>query len=340
MQKVVKLTLLAAMLACSYASAVPESQLSTQYNNQITPFWQNHVTEGQLKSKDGLTLAYAYTIPEHAKATILLVQGRTEAYIKYPEVFYDLSQRGYAVFMLDHRGQGLSDRLLGDPHKGHVEVFQQYADDQLLFLADVVQKQQQGKLVLLAHSMGGAIAVQLLAQNPNLFSGAVLSSPMIAPNTEVLFSERDGCGLETALGWICSDCYAGFVSQPYVNQDFADNILMTSQARYQQFRQVFAQTPKAQLGGPTWQWVNQACEVSQRMPRFASQIKVPVLMLQAGNEKAVSNNAQQQFCHDLGPNCQDGQVHSFAGASHELLFERDEYRDKVLQLIDQFIERR
>lgn len=338
MQKVVKLTLLAAMLACTHASAVPESQLSSQYSSHITPFWQNKVTQGQLKSKDGLTLAYAYTVPEHAKATILLVQGRTEAFIKYPEVFYDLSQLGYAVFMLDHRGQGLSDRLLDDPHKGHVEVFQQYADDQMLFLADVVQKQQQGKLVLLAHSMGGAVAVQLLAQNPNLFKGAILSSPMIAPNTEVLFSERDGCGLETALGWICSDCYAGFVSQPYANQAFSDNILMTSEVRYQQFRQVFAQTPTAQLGGPTWQWVDQACAVSERMPRLASQIKVPVLMLQAGNEKAVSNTAQLEFCQALGDNCQDGQVHSFAGASHELLFERDEYRDKVLSLIDRFMQ--
>lgn len=330
--------IVAAALYALPSHAVPETELNAAYPARIEPFWRTHVQQGQLTSKDGLTLRYAYAVPAQAKATIVLVQGRTESYIKYPEVFFDLAERGYAVFMMDHRGQGLSARMLADPHKGHVDVFQQYAEDQLQFIATVVQPKQQGPLLILAHSMGGAVAVQLLAQNPTLFNAAVLTSPMIAPNAELLFSERDGCGLETALGWMCSDCYAGFVSSPYADQPFADNILMTSEVRYQHFRQVFAKAPQAQLGGPTWQWLNQACAVSEQMPKMASQIQTPVLMLQSGNDKAVSNKAQFEFCHALGANCQDGQVQRFEGASHELLFERDEYRDRAFKAIDAFFQ--
>lgn len=336
MQKRLAVVAAALLLASHSALSVPETQLVDSYTQQILPFWQSQVKEGQLKSRDGLQLAYAYAIPENAKATIVLVQGRTEAYIKYAEVFFDLTQLGYAVFMLDHRGQGLSARMLDDPHKGHVELFQQYADDQQQFVVNVVQPNSRGPLLLLAHSMGGAVAAQMLAQQPQLFKAAVLSSPMMAPNAEILFGERDGCGLETAIGWACSDCYAGFASQPYVDQPFDENILMSSSARYQQFRKMFREYPKAQLGGPTWQWLNQACAVSEQMPKLAQQIQVPVLMLQAGAEEAVSNEAQLEFCKDLGAHCQDGQVHRFEGAKHELLFERDEYRDKALSLISEF----
>lgn len=338
MQKRLTLVAAALLLASHSAWSVPETQLTSSYTQQILPFWQSQVKEGQLKSRDGLNLSYAYAVPENAKATIVLVQGRTEAYIKYAEVFFDLTEQGYAVFMLDHRGQGLSARMLEDPHKGHVELFQQYADDQQQFIANVVQPNSRGPLLLLAHSMGGAVAVQLLSQQPKLFKAAVLSSPMIAPNAEILFGERDGCGLETAVGWACSDCYAGFVSQPYVDQPFEENILMSSQARYQQFRKMFREYPQAQLGGPTWQWLNQACAVSDLMPKMAQQIQVPVLLLQAGADQAVSNDAQVEFCKTLASHCAGGQVQRIEGAKHELLFERDDYRNQAMSKLSQFFE--
>lgn len=336
MQKRLAVVAAALLLASHSALAVPETHLHDLYSQQILPFWQSQVKEGHLKSRDGLQLAYAYVVPANAKATIVLVQGRTEAYIKYAEVFFDLTQQGYAVFMLDHRGQGLSARMLEDPHKGHVELFQQYADDQQQFVANVVQPNSRGPLLLLAHSMGGAVASQMLAQQPLLFKAAVLSSPMMAPNAEILFGERDGCGLETIIGWACSDCYAGFASQPYVDQPFEENILMSSTARYQQFRKMFREYPQAQLGGPTWQWLNQACAVSEQMPKLAQQIQVPVLILQAGADQAVSNDAQVQFCKELSAHCANGQVQRIEGAKHELLFERDELRNQAMSKISAF----
>lgn len=321
------------------ASAVPETSLPTMYPAEISTFWQQQVKTGTMKTPDGVQLAYAYVVPPQPKYALLLIQGRTEAYQKYHELYYDLATQGIAVFSLDHRGQGLSPRELEDPHKGHITDFHLYSQDQNQFITEVVNAQTDLPLNLLAHSMGGAVAVQLLTQQATLFQRAVLTSPMIAPNTAVAFSEQDGCYLAAAFDWTCPDCYAGFVAQPYpLDQAFADNILTSSTTRYQLFRDLYKQQPQLQLGGPTWSWLTQACDVADQMPVLARQIKTPVLMLQSGSEQAVSNTAQQQFCQDLGPFCAEGKVQTFAGARHELLFESDSHRDMALQKILAFLQ--
>ena len=329
---------LALSVVAMQVAAVPESTLSTRYPTEIQSFWQQQVKTGSIKTPDGSQLAYAYVIPPQAKYALLLVQGRTEAYLKYQELYFDLAAKGVAVFSLDHRGQGLSPRELEDPHKGHITDFALYSKDQQQFIAEVVKAQTQLPLNLLAHSMGGAVAVQLLAQQPALFQRAVLTSPMIAPNATVAFSEQDGCYLAAAFEWTCPDCYAGFVAQPYpFDQTFADNILTSSKTRYQLFRDLYQQQPQLQLGGPTWAWLSQACAVAEQMSQLAQQIKTPVLILQSGAEQAVSNSAQQQFCQELGPLCFGGKVENFAGAKHELLFEADSIRDQALKKIFGFI---
>jgi lysophospholipase len=345
MQKVIRAGMLkktlvafACTLVAFQASAVPETALTTLYPTEIQTFWQQQVKTGLMTTPDGLQLAYAYVVPPQPKLALVLIQGRTEAYQKYHELYHDLAAQGVAVFSLDHRGQGLSPRELTDPHKGHITDFALYSKDQRQFIAEIVQAQTSLPLDLLAHSMGGAVAVQLLAQEPTLFRRAVLTSPMIAPNAKVAFSEQDGCYLAAAFEWTCPDCYAGFVSQPYpLEQAFADNILTSSTTRYQLFRDMFKQQPPLQLGGPTWSWLSQACDVAEQMPMLAQQIKTPVLILQSGAEQAVSNTAQQQFCQQLGPHCAEGQVQHFPGAKHELLFESDKHRDLALQKILKFL---
>lgn len=336
-----KPTTLFALLAIAafQAQAVPETALANHFPNEIQTFWRQQVHSGTMKASDGTTLAYAFVLPEQPRLAVVLIQGRTEAYQKYQELYYDLAQQGIAVFSLDHRGQGLSDRALDDPYKGHITDFNLYSQDQRQFIDEIVRAHTQMPLSVLAHSMGGAVAAQLLAQEPALFQRAILTSPMIAPNAKVAFSADDGCYLAAAFAWTCPDCYAGFVSQPYpIDQPFTDNILTSSTIRYQLFRDLYKQQPQFQLGGPTWSWLSQACHVAEQMPLLAQQIKTPLLILQSGADEAVSNSAQQQFCHELGPLCAGGQVQHFAEAKHELLFESDQHRNRALQKIIEFLQ--
>jgi len=77
------------------------------------------VVTGTLRARDGVGLRYArWHPPPGRKGTVCLFQGRTEFIEKYFETVRELRARGFAVAMLDWRGQGLSERALSDPRKG------------------------------------------------------------------------------------------------------------------------------------------------------------------------------------------------------------------------------
>lgn len=311
-----------------------EAQLG-QNAKLLRQFWQQQVITGNVKSLDGKSLFYAYHQPEHAKATIVIVTGRTEAIAKYQELFYEFGRLGYAVLGYDHRGQGQSARLLADRQIGHIERFDDYVED-LHFMLSKFSALFPDKKVLLAHSMGGAVASAYLAKYPEVFKAAALSAPMHAPNTELMFGAKDGCYLQQALGWTCPDCYAGFVASPYQESVFAGNIYSHSAVRYQRFRTLFREQPELQLGGPSWQWLGQACDIAEQMPDIAAQIKVPVKIVQAGADSAVRPEAQDLFCKNLGSYCADGAVLRIENARHEILFEADQYRTPALTDILRF----
>src|SRR5262245_53529183 len=88
------------------------------------------VVTGRLTTRDGVGLRFArWQPPPGRKGTVCLFQGRTEFIEKYFETVRDLRARGFAVAIFDWRGQGLSDRALGDRMKGHVGDFSEYELD-------------------------------------------------------------------------------------------------------------------------------------------------------------------------------------------------------------------
>src|SRR3954451_20711108 len=88
------------------------------------------VVSGFLKTRDGAEVRFArWAPPPGRKGTVCLFQGRAEFIEKYFETVRDLRARGFAVAMIDWRGQGLSGRSLSDPHKGHVGDFSDYERD-------------------------------------------------------------------------------------------------------------------------------------------------------------------------------------------------------------------
>src|ERR1700741_4655384 len=87
------------------------------------PVPENVVT-GMVKTPDGVALRFArWAPPPGRKGTVCVFTGRTEFIEKYFDVVRDLRSRGFAVAILDWRGQGLSQRALSDPFKGHVIDF-------------------------------------------------------------------------------------------------------------------------------------------------------------------------------------------------------------------------
>lgn len=334
-------SLLCAALTSSLLAAQvqAEDDFSRLYQQQIAPFWQG-VAPQQLKLQDGSTIHYVLVRPAqrtNQTATVVVVNGRTESYLKYQELAYELTRQGYQVLMFDHRGQGLSERLTDNPHKGHIENFQQYIDDMHQLISRVLfTESAEQPLYLLGHSMGGAISTLYLEQHPQTFKKAVLSAPMHGINGKLFYDEADACRLATVVSAFSAEGYAGFADKAYNAQPFASNELTGSEARYQWMQTLYQDNPQLQLGGATWGWLEQACTVLPQMQQQAGKIKIPVLLMQAELDSIVSASAQQQFCAALANNPASGCVGGLQlikGAKHELLFEQDDIRQQVLDKV-------
>jgi lysophospholipase len=317
-----------------------ESQLTNQYTVEIAHFWR----QGNFSHFSGVNdtrINYA-TFINNNKSTptkcLVIASGRGESYLKYKELSFDLFNSGYSLFLIDHRGQGLSQRLLANPHKGHVDNFQYYVDDLTRFIENIVTPHCQGsKPYLLAHSMGGAIAARYLQDFPNKIQAAVLSSPMLGFNSGSVpnFIAELVLKVSAQLNqWFDETPWYFPGHKDFSQQPFSDNVLMHSPIRYQQFTQLYKTTPEIQLGGVTIQWLTESQQAIKKIFSHIDKITTPTLVLQAGQDKIVKNQAQNDFCqqlHQLQPqSCPTGKPLIIAGAYHELFFESDAYREKAL----------
>ena len=144
----------------------------------------NPVPEGALAgtigTPDGATLRFArWAAPANGRGTVCVFTGRSEYIEKYFETVQDLRQRGYAVAVIDWRGQGHSSRRLGNPLKGHVENFSEYQIDVAAFVKQVVLPDCPPPYFALAHSMGGAVMLRVAHAGIEVFERFVLCAPMI-----------------------------------------------------------------------------------------------------------------------------------------------------------------
>lgn len=344
--KSLALSLLALTLFSAGALAVTntypltsEADVPTLYRQTLPDFWHQHAVEGEFKGKDDVIIRYAALRQAKVDRAILIVNGRVESYLKYQELAWDLWRQGYSLYLIDHRGQGMSGRMLDDPQKGYVDQFDDYVVDLKQFHDQIIMADQPAKLFLLAHSMGGAISARYLERWPEDIKAAVLSSPMMGINLGGLpkwLAKGLAATLGTVGGWIGEPPY-GPGQGPYQDDGFADNGLTHSHSRYQAFRQLYEQYPQIKLGGATAHWIYQGITGADAAIAGAGAIKTPLLVLQAGDDKIVDNAAQDRFC--TLAKCEGGKPLRIEGAWHELLMETDDKRQPALTAMAEFFAR-
>jgi len=84
---------------------------------KINVNWDNR-QEGSFLGVDDIKIKYVAILKDDDKGAVVISNGRTESYIKYKELAYDLGQQGYSVYIHDHRGQGFSGRMTKKPPNG------------------------------------------------------------------------------------------------------------------------------------------------------------------------------------------------------------------------------
>ncbi len=106
----------------------------TLHSIPANPVPEGAVT-GLLTTSDRISIRFARWNPSvPRKGTVCLFGGRGDMIEKYFEVIAELRARGFAVAMIDWRGQGGSSRLLPDPRKGYVRNFSDYQLDLEAFM--------------------------------------------------------------------------------------------------------------------------------------------------------------------------------------------------------------
>ena len=258
--------------------------------------------------------------------------------VKYAELCFDLVQAGYSVFLLDHRGQGLSQRELENRHKGYINDFALYEQDLAQFVQQIVLPTQHQSHIALGHSMGCAILAGYL-QQPHPFRAAIFASPMFGIYTGLV-----PAGVAEALALAFGALNQRFSKTPwyfpgqgnYREKQFLNNPLTTCLPRYQWLNQLYREHPDAQLGGVTSNWVNAAIYAMRRLQQNAEKWHTPVLLLQAGADKVVSNHAQNNWYQQLPATVLQQRV-VLAGAKHEIFMEQDSIRQQAIDAINNFL---
>lgn len=292
---------------------------------------------GKQAMRDGTMIRYARfeASGRPLKGTIVLLQGRNECIEKYFETIGDFSARGFGVLTYDLRGQGGSDRLIGDPQRGYVENFDHYVGDLEQIFEEIVLPDCRPPYYMVAHSTGGLIALLSAPAMINRIRRMVLSAPLLRfATTDVSMARlRRLSGLLYFLGM--GTRYFGSGPRPAEPAPFATNTLTTDRGRYMRNQALYQAHPELALGGTTVAWIRAVCRAVDVAtdPDFMARIHIPILFIAAGADEVVSTPAIEEYALML----RSGSLLTVDGARHELFQEADLYREQVLAAFDAFI---
>ena len=298
-----------------------------------------------MQAADGTSIRYGHWPVEDRRGVVVLLTGRTESMEKYSETIVEFQKRGFSVWSLDWRGQGLSGRKLEDREKGHVSHFDQFLGDlDQLFDEIILAREEIGNefgprsqgipIYLAAHSMGGHLALRYVARRSELFRGAILAAPMVDIEYAPIpaFVVRGLSAVTNMLGF--SDSYTlGGTGFDY-EAPFDGNDVTHDPDRWGRNRQDVRKNPDLAVGSPTFGWLNAAIESIDVLDQdgYAEAINLPTLIFTADEDQVVSSTAAQNFCHRM-TNCEHRPI---TGAYHELYQETDAVREQVWSQIDRF----
>ena len=121
------------------SSVISEKDFFNNYQKKIVPFY-NSCEQGFFSGVENKRINYLKYESEKKDTAIIILHGKSESYIKYAELIYDLKEPGLSFYLMDHRGMGFSERILDqDRDKVFVKNFDNYVIDLKTFIDTVVK---------------------------------------------------------------------------------------------------------------------------------------------------------------------------------------------------------
>lgn len=285
------------------------------------------------RAPDGWPLRTLRCLPDGtARGTVLFLNGRADFIEKYLESYGTFLDWGYAVATLDWRGQGMSGRLGDHPHKGHQTDFDILVGDLAGWIAEVT-RELPPPFHLVAHSMGGHVALRYLAEFPGTIARAVLLAPMLGIRTGGIPSPVT----KRLARWMVSRGRAGDYAPTqrphgaWQSSSIRQEALTGDAERFADEIWWVMQNPALALGGVTYGWLDAAFRSLDRMhaPGYLQGVKTPILILLAEHEHVVDSVAARHMAAHM-PDCR---LDVIPEGRHELLRDTDAVRSAALARI-------
>lgn len=292
---------------------------------------------GMVKTPDGLDLRYARwkATKQPSKGTVLILHGRSEYIERTYETVNDLRQRGFEVLSFDWRGQGGSHRIIKDARRGYIDDFNEYITDLETIMNNVALPDCKAPYYILGHSTGSLIALLSAPKLSNTITRMVLAAPFLGLGKQPISAPLVNALAGTLCMFGLGEVYLSGGASSGENQKFENNIHSSDPKRFERNKKFLKEFPELTIGGPTAAWVYAACRTMGEVNDidFAKKISIPTLLISAGNDTIVSNRSIENFSRKL----RAGKCLTIDGAKHELLQERDIYREQLLAAFDSFI---
>ncbi|MFB0561489.1 MAG: lysophospholipase [Candidatus Lokiarchaeia archaeon] len=271
--------------------------------------------EGKFDGKGGTKIYYQFWKPEKAKAVVLGVHGLAEYTGRYTHVADHFANEEIAFYALDHRGHGLSEGV-----RGHIDSFDDYLDDLDTFLEIVKEKEPGKKIFLLGHSLGGTISIAYTLKHPEKIDGLILSSPGLKLATE----------LDPELIKAIEELSKSNPTQELPNEIDPYNLSHDKEIceKYDKDPLVF-KTITARFG-------TEFVSTMEKLIENAGMLKVPTLLLVAGDDKLVNPEGSKEFAERVTE--KDFKMIIYDGFYHELFNEVE--KEKVFREVDDWLKPR
>jgi alpha-beta hydrolase superfamily lysophospholipase/predicted GNAT family N-acyltransferase len=290
-------------------------EVGIAHRHMRRPLWGGAVTRHEWREParaDGPSLRQREWRPERGHGGgLYLLHGLGEHSARHDALATWLCERGWRVRAHDHAGHGESGG-----RRGVITAADQLRAEAGLLLADF-ERSLGAPPLLLGHSMGGALAADLVLGAGARVSGLVLSSPALAIGLgrplSLLVSVLNRLMPELALGngldanRLSHDpaIVGAYRADPLVHDRISPRLLS---------------------------WLEQA---GQHARRAAGELAVPTLLLVAGDDRLVRPQGSRDFA-DAAP---AGRVslHWYDGLYHELFNEAEPARQQVFADLDRWL---
>lgn len=272
--------------------------------------------EGQFTGHGGLRLYWQAWLPEaEIRSALLVAHGYGEHGGRYGNLVERFVPRGFAVYALDHRGHGRSEGL-----RGHVGRFAEFVADLHALRVRVEEEERDTPLFLVGHSLGGLIVVRYLLAHASGLAGAVLSSPALG-------LAEEPPRLRQWLGRVLS------IVAPRTS--FQGNVRPEFLSRDSAVGEAYTADPLVHKRA-TARFFSEFRRAVRNAHERAPEIRVPILILQAGDDRLVQAAATESFAGHVGSEVKELRV--YPDLFHEIFNETE--RDRVFADLERWLETR